>query len=157
MTEQELIEQRRKYVEAWNKTMVQIWKERIVALGVYEDPRRKSRMGQDHLLDTLEFFPVDHDGKYMEFTLKHQFLEYGLYQDFGVGAEKWRGNPGDYKAYRPGAAVLWNHKKERERRKWFSTKYYASCMNIKDYMADNLGQQFVGIFSNIFERTEKYS
>lgn len=153
MTEQEAIEQRRKYVEAWNKTMVQIWKERIVALGVYEDPRRKSRMGEDHLLDTLEFFPVDHDGKYMEFTLKHQFLEYGIYQDFGVGGEKFRGNPGDIgKTTKSGA-----ERKFRERRKWFSTKYYASCMNIKDYMADNLGQEFVGIFSNIFERTEKYS
>lgn len=153
MTEQELIEQRRKYVEAWNKTMVQIWKERIVALGVYEDPRRKSRMGQDHLLDTLEFFPVDHDGKYMEFTLKHQFLEYGLYQDFGVGAEKWRGNPGDIGQFRADGKP----RQFRERRKWFSTKYYSSCMNIKDYMADNLGQEFVGIFSNIFEQTGKYN
>lgn len=153
MTEQEAIEQRRKYVEAWNKTMVQIWKERIVALGVYEDPRRKSRIGQDHLLDTLEFFPVDHDGKYMEFTLKHQFLEYGIYQDFGVGAEKSKGNPGDIGL----TTASGKPRKFRERRKWFSTKYYSSCMNIKDYMADNLGQQFVGIFSNIFEQTGKYN
>lgn len=155
MTEQEAIEQRKKYVEAWNETMVNIWQDRIMALGVYNIHRTPKHANDPHLYDQLKFFPVTSDGEYMEFTLSHQFLEYGLYQDFGTGWEKWKGNPGDYKAYRPGAEILIDHKKERERRKWFSPAYYRSCMNIKEFMSVSIGREFAGVISDVFERMNK--
>lgn len=153
MTEQQSIEERQKYVEAWNTTMTQIWQERIRKLGVYETPRRKSRSGETHLLDSLRYFPVKHDGKYMELTLHFSFPEYGIFQDLGVGREKYRGNPGDI----GDTTKAGRERKLRERRKWFSTKWYASVMNIKDFMARSIGDQFVGICSASFEQLNKYN
>ena len=42
--------------------------------------------------------------------------------------------------------------KKRQRRKWFSTKYYASVMNIKEFYEENLGLQFLGIISNALNK-----
>jgi hypothetical protein len=42
------------------------------------------------------------------------------------------------------------NEKVRGRRRWFSRKYYASVMNIKEFFADNLGRQYQGILSDIF-------
>jgi hypothetical protein len=36
--------------------------------------------------------------------------------------------------------------------KWFSTKYYASVMNIKEFYEENLGLQFLGIISNALNK-----
>jgi len=142
---------RAQYFQAWNETMIKIWRERINMLGVIEDPRRKSREGQPHLYERLTFLPVTHDGRYMEVSLTQEFLEYGLYQDFGVGREKYRGNPGDIgKTTKAG-----NARHFRERRKWFSTSYYRSVMNMKEFMAENMGHEFIGLISDAFERTAK--
>lgn len=35
--------------------------------------------------------------------------------------------------------------KKRERRRWFLLKYYASVMNIRDFMADSIGREFCGV------------
>ena len=42
--------------------------------------------------------------------------------------------------------------KKRQRRKWFSTKYYTSVMNIKEFYEENLGLQFLGIISNALNK-----
>ncbi len=34
---------------------------------------------------------------------------------------------------------------QRVAKKWFSRKYYASVMNIRDFLAENIGNEFVGI------------
>ena len=135
------------YVEAWNETMVQIWHDRIVTLGIYESPRRRSRTGEVHLLDSLRMLPVSHDGEYYEVTLSHQFLEYGLYQDRGTGREKYKGNPGDIGATRKDGKP----RKYRERRPWFRIKYYASVMNLKEFLAESIGQDFVGILADALQ------
>ncbi len=137
-------DRRRLYVEAWNETMIRIWQDRIVTLGVFESPRRKRRNGEQHLLDSLRYMPVAHDDKYYELTLSHQFLDYGLYQDFGTGREKARGNSGDIGATRRDGKA----RKIRKPRKWFSAKYYASVMNLKDFLAESIGEEFVGIVAD---------
>lgn len=147
MAEVQTIEERQKYVEAWNTTMTQIWQERIIKLGVFEAPRRKQRAGQPHLLDSLLYFPVKHDDMYMELALHFTFPEYGLFQDRGTGREKWLGNPGDIgETTKSGRA-----RKFREVRPWFSIKYYASIMNMKDFMARSIRDQFVGMLSTTFD------
>lgn len=138
---------RQKYIEAWNETMVRIWQDRILKLGVYESPRRRNRSGEAHLYDSLRFLPVQHDDKYMELTLSHQFLTYGMYQDRGTGREKAKGNPGDIGMCRKDGKV----RTIRERRPWFSTKYYASVMNLKEYMAESIGKEFVGVISDAWQ------
>ncbi len=42
--------------------------------------------------------------------------------------------------------------KVRQRRKWFSRKYYASVMNIKEFYEDNIGKTFTGILSNALNK-----
>ena len=129
--EQQAQDEREKYVMAFNDTMLKIWQEQITLLGV---------------IDTHSLFrspialPVRTDGRFFEVGLSQAFLEYGLWQDYGTGRETPRGNSGDL-----------GHEKVRGRRRWFSRKYYASVMNIKEFFADNLGKEYQGILSDIFD------
>lgn len=126
----EAIEQRQRYVEAWNKTMISIWQEQITMLDVIDT-------GQ--LLQSPISLPVHADGRFFEISLTQQFLEYGLWQDYGTGREISRGNKGDI-----------GRVKVRERRQWFSKKYYSSVLNLRDFMAYSVGQEFCGIFTEMF-------
>jgi hypothetical protein len=122
--------EREKYVLAFNDTMIKIWKEQITLLGVIDT---KS------LLRSPISLPVRADGRFFEVGLSQAFLEYGLWQDYGTGRETPRGNSGDI-----------GRDKVRKRRRWFSRKYYASVMNIRDFFADNLGKEYQGIIADSF-------
>ena len=123
--------EREKYVMAFNDTMLKIWQEQITLLGVIDT---------HSLLRSPTVLPVRTDGRFFEVGLSQAFLEYGLWQDYGTGRETPRGNSGDL-----------GHEKVRGRRRWFSRKYYASVMNIKEFFADNLGKEYQGILSDIFD------
>lgn len=135
ITEDKALEARAKYVGSFNATMVDIWKEKIVDLDVIDTKR---------LLNSVASLPVRADGRFSEITLMYVFLEYGIWQDYGTGKEVWRGNPGNIYPGQEG------RKKVRERRRWFSTKYYSSVMNLRDFMADSMGREFVGIVADAF-------
>ena len=132
ITEQQAIEERQKYVTAFNDTMVKIWKEQITLLGVIDT---------GSLLRSTLPLSMSADGKFSQVSLSQTFLEYGLYQDYGTGGEVPRGNSGDL-----------GREKKRQRKRWFSRKYYASVMNIKEFMAESLGKEFLGVVSNAFTR-----
>ena len=132
ITEQEAIKAREKWIMGFNDTMLRIWQEKITLLGVIDTGR---------LLASPKALPVRADGRFFEVGLSQTFLEYGLWQDYGTGRETPRGNPGDI-----------GRAKKRQRRKWFSTKYYASVMNIKEFYEENLGLQFLGIISNALNK-----
>lgn len=135
-TEQQAIEERAKYVAAFNDTMVKIWQEQITLLDVIDT-------GQ--LLQSPIGVKTTADGKISEVHLSQAFLEYGLWQDYGTGKEVPRGNSGDL-----------GRPKVRKERHWFSRKYYMSVMNIKEFMADSLGRQFFGIISDALDQ-KKFS
>ena len=132
--EQQAQDEREKYVMAFNDTMLKIWQEQITLLGVIDT---------HSLLRSPIALPVRTDGRFFEVGLSQAFLEYGLWQDYGTGRETPRGNSGDL-----------GHEKVRGRRRWFSRKYYVSVMNIKEFFADNLGRQYQGILSDIFNDRE---
>ena len=67
-------------------------------------------------------------------------IEYGLWQDFGTGKEIPRGNNGDI-----------GREKRRVAKKWFSRKYYSSVLNLRDFLADNIGQSFVGVVAKALD------
>ena len=134
--EQQAIEERAKYVSAFNDTMIQIWKEQITLLGVIDTGR---------LLNSPVVVRTSADGKISEVHLSQAFLEYGLWQDYGTGKEVPRGNSGDL-----------GKPKVRKERHWFSRKYYMSVMNIKEFMADSLGRQFQGIIADALNQ-QKFS
>ena len=123
------IEARKKFVEAWNKTMIDIWQEKIYKY---------------HIIDTGNLYAspkalsIKADGRFYDITLSQAFLEYGIWQDLGTGREVPIGNGGDI-----------GREKVRQRRPWFSPKYYASVMNLRDFYAESLGYGFVGLFANL--------
>lgn len=131
MAEKEQIEARQKFVEAFNKTMIRIWQEQITLLGVIDTGR---------LLKSPISFPVTADGKFLEVSLSQAFLEYGLWQDYGTGKEIPRGNNGDI-----------GREKRRKPRRWFSMKYYSSVMNLRDFMAESIGDEFVGLVARAID------
>ncbi|MDE6755951.1 MAG: hypothetical protein K2J66_02295 [Muribaculaceae bacterium] len=120
------LKSRKKYIEAWNDTMIKIWKERISLIGIVDT---------GELLRSPLALNVQSDGRFCDITLSQKFLEYGLWQDLGVGREVPHGNPGDI-----------GRPKVRERREWFSIKYYSSVMNLRDFMAESLGDEFKAMF-----------
>ena len=130
-TQEQALKERQKYVAAFNDTMIKIWKERITLLDVIDTKT---------LLNSPISLGYKADGKLVDVHLTQAFREYGLWQDYGTGRETPRGNPGDI-----------GRAKVRQRRRWFSIKYYASFMNIKEFYADNLGKEFIGIINEALD------
>ena len=128
LSEERALEERRKWVTAFNDTMLRIWQEQITLLDVIDTGA---------LLASPKALPLRADGRFMEVGLSQTFLEYGLWQDYGTGRETPRGNSGDL-----------GRAKRRQRRRWFSRKYYASVMNLKEFYEENVGRQFCGIVAD---------
>lgn len=135
ITEQQAQKEREKFVTAFNDTMLKIWQEQITLLGVIDTGA---------LLASPKAVAMRADGRFFEVSLSQAFLEYGLWQDYGTGRETPRGNSGDL-----------GRAKVRQRRKWFSRKYYASVMNLKEFYEDNIGKSFTGIVSNALNKDIK--
>ena len=128
-------QEREKYVMAFNKTMIDIWKERLTLLDVRDT---------DRLLHSPASLSVRHDGRFFEVQLSQEFLEYGLWQDYGVGRETPRGNSG-----------MLGYAKVRKRRPWFNTPWYISKEVMKEKLASIAGDHFVGLFDTLNERERK--
>lgn len=126
--ENNAIEERRKYVTAFNRTMIKIWREQISLLGIVDTGA---------LYRSTLAVGMTADGKFTQITLSQSFRTYGIFQDYGTGRETPRGNSGDI-----------GRDKVRKHRRWFSRKYFASVMNIQEFYADNLGRQFCNAVSN---------
>lgn len=127
-TVKDSVEQRRKYVTAFNATMVKIWREQMALLGVIDTGALyRSTIG----------ISMTADGKFIDISLEQAFNTYGLFVDYGTGRNTPRGNPGDI-----------GRANGRHRKRWFSRKYFASVMNIQEFYADSLGQEFCRAISN---------
>jgi len=75
---------------------------------------------------------------------REQIMQYGLWQEYGSGRETPRGNSGDL-----------GRAKNRQRRRWFSRKYYASVMRLKEFYEENIGRSFCGIISDFAKKSNK--
>jgi len=124
---------REKFVMAFNDTMLKIWQEQITLLDVIDT---------GHLLNSVKALPVRADGRFIEISLSQLFTEHGLWQDFGTGKEIPRGNSGDI-----------GREKRRVAKKWFSRKYYSSVLNLRDFLAENIGQEFTGLVAKSLDET----
>lgn len=130
-TEQKALKERDKYISAFNATMTKIWQEQMILLGVIDT-------GQ--LLSSPIGIRCDRDERIVNINLGLSFLEYGLWQNYGTGRETPRGNSGDI-----------GRDKVRQKRPWFSKKFFASYMNLKEFMADSLGREFLGMISDALD------
>lgn len=146
-TDNQQLEARRKYVTAFNTTMVKIWREQIALLGVIDTGALyRSTVGVS----------LTADGKFIDITLSQAFNTYGLFVDYGTGRNTPRGhrgalslerNPGDIGRANGRLSPL-SASLAKNRKRWFSRKYYASVMNIQEFYADSLGQEFCRAISN---------
>lgn len=135
------IEARRKYAKAFNDTLIAIWKERVVKLGIFSG--RKLKDGALNLYGSILASQLKVNSDFTEMFFEQKFNEYGIYVDAGTGREVYKGNPGDI-----------GRDKKRVAKKWFYPKYYMSFANIRDFMAENLGQQVASVITNAL--TEKF-
>lgn len=118
--ENQRLKERKEYVKAFNDTMVAIWKEKIVLLGAIH---------KKNLLNSVVGVRYTFDEKIVDITLEQSFLYYGVYVDAGTGKEVYKGNPGDI-----------GRDKVRKAKPWFFKKYTASWLNLRDFLAENIGQ-----------------
>lgn len=132
--EQRAFSEREKFVTAFNETMLKIWKEQMTLLDVIDTGA---------LLASPKALPLRADGRFLELGLSQSFLEYELWQNFGTGKEIPRGNNGDI-----------GRERKRKKKPWFSRKYYASVMNLRDFLADNMAKEFVGVVAQSLD--DKY-
>ncbi len=124
------LDERRKYVSAFNATMIKIWREQITLLGVVDTGA---------LYRSTLALGMNADGRFTSVTLSQSFNTYGLFVDYGTGSNTPRGNSGDLGE---------GYTNKRNRRRWFSRKYFASVMNIREFFADNLGKDMAETVSN---------
>ncbi len=125
-------QEREKYVRAFNATMIKIWREQIALLGVVDTGA---------LYRSTVAVSMTADGKFTSISLSQKFNFYGLFVDYGTGSNTPRGNPGDI-----------GRANGRKRKRWFSRKYFASVMNIREFFADNLGKDMADTISNALTR-----
>ena len=131
----------REYTQGWYDKMIEIWRDRMDALGVYAtgDLRRSLQKGG--------FLITDTGG-----TLSFKYLEYGIYVDLGVGNGYSHGNGGDLEFLDP----VYRHEhrlgKKRQKKPWFNKSWYISTMVLKDKLADVAGEEFAGLFDNLTQR-----
>lgn len=126
------LQERQKYVRAFNDTMIKIWREQIALLGVVDTGA---------LYRSTVAVSMTADGKFTSISLAQKFNLYGIYADYGVGSNTPCGNPGDL-----------GRDNKRKRKRWFSRKYFASVMNIREFFADNLGKDLADTVSNALTR-----
>lgn len=116
------LETRRKYVNAWNETMLDIWQERIQELQVVDTGA---------LFASPRGIQLKADDGYRTIEIKQGFLEYGIWQDVGVGREV----PHDESESR-------GRNRIRKPRRWFSPAYFRSVLRIRDFMGESLANEF---------------
>lgn len=127
--------ERRRYIEAFNDTMVRIWREKVISLHAVDTGA---------LLSSIEGVSAIGAGKYIDVILSQEFLRYGIFVDMGTGREVPRGNPGDI-----------GRDKKRRKKPWFSKKYYASTMNLRDFFCESIGLDFINFTSNALEKKDR--
>lgn len=126
-------EAKRKWVEGWSKTMVDIWHDRISKV---------------HAIDTYSLFNsvsevnLTADANFDTMRLIHEFLLYGVYVDIGTGkefgGERYEDN--QFTGEKRGQLV---REVVRKPKPWLSASYYASVMAMKEFLAKSYGDEFV--------------
>lgn len=126
------------YPQAWQDKMVEIWRDRILLLGI----RDTGSLYRSVQAGTMQWQGI-------EGTLGFRFLEYGIFVDAGTGRGYRRGNGGDLKFLGRDYRKQHGLGKPRERRRWFSVSWAISLRVLADEMERRIGDDFVALFDNL--------
>lgn len=132
LSPQEAQAERQRYYESWNKTMELMWQEQIVLLKAFDTGALFRSIGGESF--------SSHNESFTEMQFRESFLEYGIYVERGTGSNTPKGNPGDIGRDNP-----------RKKKPWLNKKWWYSTQRIKDFMADNIGREFIGILATNFK------
>lgn len=136
---------KRKWVEGWAKTMVDIWHDRIAKVRAIDTY---------NLFNSVSEVGLTADTNFDVLRLVHEFLLYGIYVDIGVGREFGgeRYTENTFSGNKRGQLV---RDVVRKPKPWFSASYYASVMAMKEFMSKNYGDEFVMMVTNACRQIEK--
>lgn len=135
---------RKKYQEAWADMMIKIWREKIERLHVINTYSLHQQI-QENVISSSDTIS----------TIQHKFLEYGIYQDLGVGNGYSKDNGGNLEILDPVYRAEHNMGEPRKPRVWFSRAYFASIMVLKEQMAYMYGEEFCGLLVDKIEEANK--
>lgn len=135
-------EDRRKYEDAWSKMMIDIWREKIDRMRVVDTRMLRQQMTQR----------VTESGSAMT-TIQHRFMQYGIYQDCGVGRGYEKGNGGNLLILDEKHRAKYNMGEPRKPREWFSRAYFASVMVLKEQEAYMYGEEFCGLIADAIQNS----
>lgn len=134
--------------------MVTIWREKIIALGIVDTMRLHNDIS--HVVSIASGVKA----------VTHQFMEYGIFMEAGVGNGYRKGNGGDleildpyYRKFHgldkprkrgPKSSVKdMTTGKPRENRYWFSRRYLSSMRVLNEVERDLYGNEYMGTVSNV--------
>ena len=127
------------YERGWAEMMVEIWKEKIMHYRIRHTGALFSSV------QTTSFGGSSR-------IIAHKFLLYGLYQDAGTGKGYYHGNPGDLQFLDPAYREQHHLGRPRQRRPWFTPKYYASIMKLNDMEGYFYGEEYQGLMADLFKQ-----
>ena len=157
-------EDRLKYMNAWSDMMINIWREKIERLHVIDTYRLHQQISEN-VAGSPDFA-----------TIQHKFMQYGIYQDCGVGygykTSQKKGANGVVlefldPTYRtehrldiprkvgPEWGGYYTSGKPRKPREWFSRPYFASVMVLKEQMAYMYSEEFCGLIVDAIQYNER--
>lgn len=125
---------REDYLNAWARTMTNIWMEKLAAYNV-----RDTGALQISVADNLARALTKNAGGDIE-VIEHFFNYYGIYVERGTGREIKKGNGGDL-GFHP----------DRKKKPWFNKKFYYYCMKLAEKMAEISGKEATHIIQNVIE------
>lgn len=128
----ELIKQRKDFADKFDDTLIRMWKEKIKV-------SRKTRSFRSGTLYRSVYAPLASvDIKATKMSWKFSYRHYGVFVERGTGRGVFRGNNGDI-----------GRDNKRRKRPWMNPKYYLSVCNLRDFLADSLGQEAVQVVSSV--------
>lgn len=129
----------REWEKGWTDMMVEIWRENILRLQIFDTGRLYNRItGKISIVEGMV-------------TITHQFLMYGIYVARGVGNGYKRDNGGQLDILDKEYREKHNMGKQRRKRDWFSEKYVSSIMVLSRVERDLYGNAYMGTLSNVVE------
>ncbi|SHE56540.1 hypothetical protein [Dysgonomonas macrotermitis] len=135
MTQTNGTNDREEYLNAWAKTMTNIWIEKLVVYNVRDTGSLLNSVAENLAHNLVKNANGDIE------IIEHFFNYYGIYVERGTGKEIPKGNDGDL-GFTP----------KRKRKLWFNRKFYYYCMKLAEKMAEISGKEFTHVMQNIIEK-----
>lgn len=124
-----------RYERSWAQEMATYWRERMLRLGVYDTGRL-----YQSITGTVK--------RGANTSIEHNFFKYGIYVAAGVGGDYGKRDDGTIKKnFETG--------KPRQKRDWFSKKYYSSVMKLNEFEAAFYGMAYQGLMATALQDIAK--